>query len=108
MKINGFQAQDIYSSYTKQNQAAGTEKSAVTPSAASNQGDKVEISSKSKSASLSEAALLSKKAFSSERQSERAQKIDEIKNKIQNGNYNVSSMDVAKSILKGNLFDQKA
>jgi len=110
MKINGLQAQDMYNSYTKINQTANSEQAASVASAASGKqgGDKLEISEKGKAASLLEAGNLAKKSLTPENQDQRAQKVAEIKNRVQAGSYNVSSTDVAKSILKGNLFDQRA
>jgi anti-sigma28 factor (negative regulator of flagellin synthesis) len=108
MKINGFKAQDIYNTYSKINQAANSEKAAaVADTTAGKQGDKLEISKKGKAASLLEAGNLAKQTLTPEDQNQRAQQVAEIKNLVQTGNYNVSLTDVARSILKGNLFDQR-
>jgi anti-sigma28 factor (negative regulator of flagellin synthesis) len=109
MKINGFQAQDIYNTYSKASQTANSEKAAAVATATTEkQGDKLEISEKGKAAYLHEAGNLAKKSLAPENQAQKAQKVAEIKNRVQTGNYNVSSTDVARSILKGNLFDQRA
>jgi anti-sigma28 factor (negative regulator of flagellin synthesis) len=105
MKVNSFQAQDIYSSYSKASQAANSDKTAAIN--ASKHGDKLEISQKGKTASLIEADGLAKKSMTTENQNQRANRVSEIKNQVQSSNYNVSSTLVARSILKGNLFDQR-
>jgi negative regulator of flagellin synthesis FlgM len=110
MKIDGFQAQDIYNTYSKINQTANSDKAAgaVAATATSGkQGDKLEISEKGKTASMIEASNLAKKSLAPDTQEKRTQMVEDIKNRIQTGNYNVSSTEVARSILKGNLFDQK-
>lgn len=107
MKINSFQAQDIYNSYSKASQVASGDKTATSAVNASKHGDKLEISEKGKTASLIEAEGLAKKAIAPENHAQRAKKVSEIKNLVQSGNYNISSSEVARSILKGNLFDQR-
>lgn len=98
MKINGIQAQNIYEKY--QNIQQGGQSKAAD--AQKDRGDTLELSAGA--ADLKEAGSLANRASAADT-TDRAAKIADIKNRIDAGTYSVSSADVAKSVLRGRVFD---
>lgn len=99
MKIDGIKAQNIYESYAKNN-SKKVEKADIKAS-----GDRVEISAKASDMNLAK-KITSKETAPVEKTS-REERINEIKSRIDAGNYSVPSSDVARSMVKGRIFDKK-
>lgn len=102
MKINGLQPQEIYKSYMQTSSRTDNEKS----SSKEVNADRVEISAQG--ADITEARKLVKKSGLSASDGTDSARIDALKEKVRSGSYNVSSKDIAKSILKGRYLDKKA
>ncbi|MDR3553078.1 MAG: flagellar biosynthesis anti-sigma factor FlgM [Clostridia bacterium] len=102
MKVNGIQAQNIYESYQKNLKQDEAVKDSSSQKA---QGDTLELSPGA--ADLQEAGTFARKT-SDDGDTQRTARITDIKNQIDAGTYNVSSQDVARSVLKGMIMDQKA
>jgi flagellar biosynthesis anti-sigma factor FlgM len=106
MKIDGFKAEGIYESFNSQ--AAQQSAASKNPQKAGDRadGDKVEISSGA--TVMSEAKSLAKQAADLILPVDRETKIAQLRELINNGQYNVHSREVASSIVKGRLFDALA
>lgn len=85
MKVNSIQANNMINAYSKQKQYVKTEATSKTPK------DKVEISD--------DAKYLSK--INSDNENIDLDKVNEIKKKIKEGTYDISSRNIAKKMLKG-------
>lgn len=104
MKVDGYQVSKLYESYNgKNNQAAGVNKDAADKTEKS---DKVEISGQA--SDMSNAISLGQKVKSAESPEDRQARIDEIKRLVDSGQYNISSKEVAQSILVGKNLDVRA
>ena len=110
MKINGLQPQDVYKSFASstahsEDNVVADKKSAVDVSA-----DRVEISSES--ADLNEARNLVQQAGITDsdgsQTASRSEKVEALKQQVESGEYNVSSKDVANSIVTGRYLDSRA
>lgn len=107
MKINGLQPQDVYKSYMNSNLHSDDSVEKDKKDETDVNADRVEISSES--ADLSEARELTRKSgIMSAHDSSRSEKVEALKQQVESGEYNVSSKDVAKSILTGNYLDSRA
>lgn len=105
MKVDGYQVSKLYESYNgKNNQAAGVNKDAANKAA--EKADKVEISNQA--SDMSNAISLGQKMKNTESPEDRQARIDEIKKLVDSGQYNVSSKEVAQSILVGKNLDVRA
>lgn len=106
MRIDQYQAGKVYRSFTEkaaQSQAAGAKPAGTAGGTA--QSDRVEISREA--SDMQQAKELSSRV-SAETPQDRQTRIADIKNRIESGQYAVSSSDVARSILLGGNLDQRA
>ncbi|MFT9055155.1 MAG: flagellar biosynthesis anti-sigma factor FlgM [Ethanoligenens sp.] len=94
MKIDGFQPHNIYASFSKEGKE---EKSAQTSAEQTGSADRVEISAEA--ADLGEAARLSQKITDTSNETDRTERLAEIKKQVQGGTYRVSADKVAGSML---------
>lgn len=105
MKINGLGPQDIYKSYMQNTPRADDETVSTAPEDTT--ADRVEISPEC--AQLGEArGLVRKSGVSDGSDTDRSEKLSSLKQRIESGTYNVSSEDIARSILTGRLYDGMA
>lgn len=109
MKIDGLQPQDIYKSFVS-GAVHGNDVAAAGKKAADVSTDRVEISSES--AGLNEARNLVRQSGIADiddlQASGGSEKVEALKQQVESGEYNVSSKDVANSILSGRHFDSRA
>lgn len=101
MDIKSIQAAGVYNSFLDK---AAADKTGKQPLKTADGGDKLELSGKA--TDLYDASLSAQKALTPEKS--REDRIAEIKSRIENGTYSVSSRAVASSVLLGRLFDSKA
>ena len=105
MKINGYQASRLYEAYANKNGSAVNNSQEGKP-VGKEKPDRVEISSTA--SDMNDAVSLGQKVTETETPEERQSRIDQIKQMIDEGTYNVSSRAVAASILLGGNLDVKA
>jgi flagellar biosynthesis anti-sigma factor FlgM len=104
MKIDGFQASKLYEAYADKNsQAAGAN---TNNKSSADKPDRVEISATA--AGMSQATSLSQKVPTAESPDERQARVEQLKQLISTGQYNIPSKAVAQSILLGGSLDVKA
>lgn len=115
MTINGLNPQEVYKSQMSgaaYSAAAGNKtpsagESGAESGAAGTAGtaDRVEISQYG--ADIAQARTLAKRADLGGDEAVRSSRVEELRQQVQNGTYNVSSGEIARSMLGGNL-DKKA
>ncbi|CDZ23517.1 hypothetical protein CCDG5_0378 [[Clostridium] cellulosi] len=103
MKINGLQPQEVYKTYVNNIYKSGAEiKKAVI-------SDTDSLTISQQSSDLYEARRLADESGILDVNEEgREERIEELKSLIDSGQYNVSAEDVAKSIVSGKIFDNRA
>lgn len=103
MKINGLQPQEVYKTYVNNVHKSGSDiKKAVI-------SDTDSLTISQQSSDLCEARRLAEESGIFDVNDEcREDKIEELKSLIDAGQYNVSAEDVAKSIVCGKIFDNRA
>lgn len=109
MRIDHYQAGEIYRAYAEkaaQTQAAGTGTTASDAVGGTAPSDRVEISQKA--SDMQQARELSSRISADETPADRQARIADIKSRIESGQYQVASSDVARSILLGGNLDQQA
>ena len=110
MKINGLQPQDVYKSFAS-NSVHGEDSAAADKKITADvSADRVEISPES--SELNEARNLVQQSGITEsddsQTASRSEKVEALKQQVESGEYNVSSKDVANSILTGRYLDSRA
>lgn len=107
MKIDGLQSQNIYKTFMTNTAHSGNAKQKDVSNV---DADRVEISTES--ADLNEARELARQSgIKNELTTESAShqdKVETIRMMVESGEYNVSSKEIARSILTGNNFDSRA
>lgn len=109
MRIDRYQAGEIYRSFAQkaaQTQAAGSEKSESEKAEKADKtrrADRVEISREA--SAMRQARELSSRLSTGETVEDRQARIADIQNRIEKGQYDVPSSDVARSILVGSTMD---
>ena len=101
MKIDGLSAQNIYESYQKTYEHAGSAKQAEPTEKV---GDVVELSPRA--ADLQEAGRFARQSVG-ESADGRAARVARIKVQVADGTYQVPSEELARTLLKGVLFDRR-
>lgn len=117
MTINGLNPQEVYKSQmsgaaygansagSKSSQAGESDAESRVGNSAGNTADRVEISQHG--ADITQARALARKADLSGDEAARSSRVEELRQQVQSGTYSVSSKEIARSILGGNL-DRKA
>lgn len=102
MKVNGIQMQNIYESYQ-----SNLHKNETTAAQGDESGNRDTLKISPRASGLKEAGALAGK-MPRESDASRSVRIQDVKNRIDAGTYDVSSKTVAKAVLKGMYLDEKA
>ena len=112
MKIDNIQIQNTYGAFTGGASDASSESSrrrsdaALDAESGTVQQDRVEISSRA--VHMADAQKMAAKISNDEDTFSREEKVARLRSLVENGQYSVSTKDVARSILVGTFFDRKA